>query len=211
VPRLTLALACALSLHPLAAGADSLRCDGGIVSTGDSKLDLVAKCGWPALREERTGEHVTVLRERRGPFTTKRTVSATSERWTYDFGPRRFIEIVRLELGRVVGVERGGYGYERAAAAGPPALPRARCAARFHEGESAYEVLARCGEPAFRDARLDVRTRILEDGSVLQADSVDVTVELWTYDFGSSTFVRLLTFEDGRLVRIETGGYGYAR
>lgn len=203
------------ALLPAAVRADdSLRCDGGIVSVGDSKLDLLGKCGWPALREERAGERTAVLRERGASVLVQRTVTASPERWTYDFGPNRFLQVVVVELGRVVRVERGGYGHERPAA-GPPGspLPRARCAARFREGETSYEVLTRCGEPAFRDARVDVHTRVQGDAAspVLLADSVEVTVEVWAYDFGPSTFVRLLTFEDGTLVRIETGGYGYAR
>jgi hypothetical protein len=202
----------ALSLVPAVAAADgSIRCPGGIVSTGDSKLDLVGKCGWPALREERAGERTVVVRERRGALLFQRAVASTSERWTYDFGPNQFIQHVVLDLGKVVSVERGGYGYERSPAPEAPPAPRARCGTSFHPGESSYEVLARCGEPAFLDARLDVRTRLLDDGSVVQAESATIAVEVWTYDFGPSTFVRRLTFEDGKLVREETGSYGYAR
>ena len=39
--------------------------------------------------------------------------------------------------------------------------------------------------------------------------SAGAAVEVWTYNFGSRTFVRYLEFENGTLVRIETGGYGY--
>jgi Protein of unknown function (DUF2845) len=61
--------------------------------------------------------------------------------------------------------------------------------------------------------RADVRTRFLGDerAPVVRGDSVTVTVELWTYDFGPSSFVRHLTFEDGTLLRVDTGSYGYAR
>jgi uncharacterized protein DUF2845 len=207
---------CAVALVPAAALASegSLRCDGGLVSVGDSKLDLVGKCGWPTLREDELGERTVVLLERRGPYAFNRSVTARVERWTYDFGTNRFIQIVVLEGGRIVRIERGGYGYGVAPAAARPPVPRALCAdPAFHEGDTAYEVLSRCGEPAFRELRVDVRTQVVggEHAPVVAVDSTTVAVEVWAYDFGPRAFVRHLTFEDGRLVRVETGSYGYAR
>lgn len=212
--RLTLAVvipALCLASLPMRAGADgSLRCAGGLVSAGDYKLDLVGKCGWPALREH-VSDRTAVQQDGMGRI---RSATASTERWTYDFGPNRFIQLVVLELGRIVSIERGGYGYQGEPRGPEATLPRARCPnAVFHEGESSYDVLTRCGEPAFREARVDVRSLVLggEGAPVIQAESVRVTVELWTYDFGPASFVRHLVFEDGKLVRVETGSYGYAR
>ena len=39
--------------------------------------------------------------------------SVRSETWTYDLGPDRFVVIATLEDGKVVSLERGGYGYAR--------------------------------------------------------------------------------------------------
>jgi hypothetical protein len=36
-----------------------------------------------------------------------------------------------------------------------------------------------------------------------------VTVEQWIYDLGRTQFTRILTFENNRLARIETGDYGH--
>jgi len=210
----SMAGAAGLALLPVPAAADgSMRCDGGLVSVGDSKLDLVGKCGWPALQEQQVGERTVVLRERRGLVSLDRRVTASTERWTYDFGPNRFIQIVAFELGKIVSIERGGYGYDRAGQAPRPPVPRARCTdAVFHEGEGIYEVLARCGEPAFREVRVDVQTRVLGDGPApALVEAASVAVEVWTYDFGPGSFVRHLLFEDGKLARVETGSYGYAR
>ncbi len=214
LPLRSAALGLAAALLPAGAAADSLSCDGGIVSVGDSKLDLVAKCGWPTLQEDLAGERTGAVLERRGSVSLQRTVVARIERWTYDFGPSRFIQIAVLEGGKVVRVERGGYGYAARPPVERPLIPRARCGDPvFHEGESTYEVLARCGEPAFRDAREDVRTRAVDGphGAVVVVDSTSVLVEVWTYDFGPGSFVRYLVFEDGRLLRVETGSHGYAR
>ncbi|MEN6321862.1 MAG: DUF2845 domain-containing protein [Syntrophaceae bacterium] len=35
-----------------------------------------------------------------------------------------------------------------------------------------------------------------------------VEIEEWTYNLGSSRFIYYLTFENGELTRIESGGYG---
>lgn len=120
------------------------------------------------------------------------------ERWTYNFGPERFIQIVSLKGGRVVAVERGSYGYELPEPDGPRdpiSIPRSRCEPdAFHIGDHTFEVLAKCGEPVFRDLRRK-----------------QTVVEVWTYDFGPRSFVRFLEFESGRLVRIRTGSYGYSK
>lgn len=178
-----------LGLAPSVAAADSIRCDGGIVSVGDSRLDLFAKCGPPALEE---AELV--------PATGNVDLSLLIERWTYDFGPDRFLMIVSLQGGKVIGVERGGYGYPhpdapRDAPRDQISIPRARCQHdAFRIGDRTFDVLTRCGEPVYRDLR---RGR--------------ATAEVWTYDFGPHTFVRFLDFEGGKLVRIRTGSYGYSK
>ena len=43
------------------------------------------------------------------------------------------------------------------------------------------------------------------------AGHVPVTVpkQVWTYNFGSSRLMYILTFLEGALVKIETGGYGH--
>ncbi len=59
------------------------------------------------------------------------------------------------------------------------------------EGLSAYEVLKICGQPAWVTAAPN-----------LFGD------EEWIYDFGSTKFMRRLTFRNDRLVRIEELGRG---
>lgn len=178
-----------LALASFSAAADSISCDGGIVSVGDSRLDLFAKCGPPALRELE-------------PVTTAANMdpSLVIERWTYNFGPNRFIQIVSLQGGKVISIERGSYGYPLPEPSKVPgsvqdSVPRARCEPdAFRIGDFTFDVLAKCGEPVYKDLR----------------PKQGVT-EVWTYDFGERTFVRLLEFTSGRLVRIRTGGYGYSK
>ncbi|GEJ58879.1 DUF2845 domain-containing protein [Anaeromyxobacter diazotrophicus] len=182
-------ISAALALGSAAASADSIDCAGGIVSAGDSRLDLLAKCGPPALQE---AEPILV--------TASGDLSLLLEWWTYNFGPQRFIHVVKLRGGKVLAIERGGYGYElpeppRGAPRDAAAIPRARCASdALRLGDRTFDVLAKCGEPVFRDLRRR-----------------ETVIEVWTYDFGPSSFVRYVELEGGRLVRIRTGSYGYSR
>jgi hypothetical protein len=208
-----LLLAACLAL-PQAARADSIRCDGGIVSVGDSKLDLLGKCGAPTLVEEQDVERSRVRLGPGGQALAGRSTIASVERWTYNFGPRQFVQYVTLEGGTVRAVERGSYGYDLGPRREePPAIPRARCdQLAFHVGDTSFDVLARCGEPALRDVRLVTRSASAPDGAGgLEATSVTEWVEIWTYDLGPQTLARRLTIAGGKVVRVETGSYGYSR
>lgn len=67
-------------------------------------------------------------------------------------------------------------------------------------GDSQYEVLAKCGQPAYRDR--DVQY-LLVAGVRLQRETI------WYYDFGANRFIHILHFRDGTLSGISLGGYGY--
>ncbi len=184
-----LIVAASVACSSTRAAADSMRCDGGIVSVGDTRLDLVAKCGPPALQE---AEPVLA--------TGYLDLALLIERWTYNFGPQRFTQVVSLQGGRIIAIDRGGYGYEveapKGAAPEAPPIPRARCTPdALHIGDRTFDVLARCGEPAYRDLR-----------QVSQS-----VAEVWTYDFGPRTFVRYVELQGGRIMQIRTGSYGYSR
>ncbi len=200
-------VAAALSAAP-DARADSLRCAGGIVATGDSKLDLLGKCGPPALEDGATVERAAV--DVNG--TVGRRVVAPVEIWTYDLGRNRFTQLVRIVKGKIVSIERGGYGY--AEERPPPQRPRkATCdPAALAEGKLKHEILAACGEPAVVDAWQEgvAVVRPAGDGAVV-AESVTRTIERFTYDFGPNRLVRYVQIEDGKATRVESGSYGYGR
>lgn len=60
-------------------------------------------------------------------------------------------------------------------------------------GLTPFEVYERCGAPEFESQFADYRY-----------PGILVYVDEWTYHLGSNKFRRLLTFENGRLVRVET-------
>lgn len=73
------------------------------------------------------------------------------------------------------------------------------------EGYSTSQVIKRCGNPAVREEIVVEFIRRYGDG--VEASRY-LTKEFWVYGASSSRFIRILTFEDGELVKIDTGGYG---
>ena len=97
-----------------------------------------------------------------------------------------------------------------------------RCKGRlvFH-GDSKFEVLATCGEPAWIEKRTIERIGRRDYGVCSNKDSdrgysgnpsvtvVPIEVEEWLYNFGPHRLLQILRFENGVLVDIEDGDYGF--
>ena len=96
----------------------AFRCGSKLVSIGDTKVEVLAKCGEPTLKEEISYETKGDLRgsgryRRRGRFTYQEKydeVSKKVEKWYYDFGSHKFIRILTFVGGVLKKVEMGGYG-----------------------------------------------------------------------------------------------------
>lgn len=96
-----------------------------------------------------------------------------------------------------------------------------RCGSKLVKvGDSKGDILRRCGAPTWRDSWQEERIeRVFGAPYSLGGKSwvtrvpvaavVTVTLEEWTYNLGSSQFMRILRFENNKLVNIETGDYGY--
>ena len=202
-------LVAALAAFP--AYADAVDCQGGAVFIGQTALDLLGKCGEPSWSDERIQERSTFVFDPSRQLSEVRKISVIVARWTYDFGPSRFIQTVTLEDGKVVAVDRGGYG-SAVAIPRPVRAVVVRCEPQrsFHVGDGMADVLSRCGEPVLRDSkRIERQLAIPDLYGVVYGESVAVDVETWTYNFGATAFQRRLTFVDGKLVKIATGSYGY--
>ncbi len=76
------------------------------------------------------------------------------------------------------------------------------------EGDIAALVLQRCGEPVHRQSW---QKELREGVGSSRETRRSVEVEEWTYNFGPSDFVYLLTFENGTLAAIRSTGRGYAK
>lgn len=89
-----------------------------------------------------------------------------------------------------------------------------RCGNRIVSvGATAGEVSDKCGEPVYVE-----RWEEGGDGYISQLFDYEterylaprlikapVRMERWTYDFGANRFIRYLTFQNSRLIKIETG------
>lgn len=90
-----------------------------------------------------------------------------------------------------------------------------RCSGRIIAvGDTQDYVLDKCGEPTSIEDRTDgiatgFRHSYPESHEELNYVITEMQVEVWSYNLGRTQFVRYLTFRNGRLVGMETGGYGY--
>lgn len=183
-------------LLPAGSYADSISCDGGIVSTGDTSVELIMKCGQPEWKDSRTEEIVERLDK-----GFRRTTLITIEDWTYNFGEAQFLRIVTLRNGVIAGIRTGqrGTGKEQASSDGA-------CGDRvISVGDTRTDILIKCGEPLYKNSHHEELKERFDDTSVR---TVVVTVEEWTYNFGPQRFLRVITFRNGAVVDIRTGGYG---
>jgi hypothetical protein len=96
-----------------------------------------------------------------------------------------------------------------------------RCGSRLvSDGDPIGEVRSVCGAPDASAQRKELRAvRRWVDGpcvndrgtvrcGYLEERMVEVVIDEWMYDFGPSALIRHLTFEQGRLIHVATGGYG---
>jgi hypothetical protein len=116
------------ALTPSNAQATSLRCGTRLITNGDYKDRVLSECGEP--------DHVQVWEEERvygfrhhpqyygvydnyeyvhpndgagQPYRIRKLVIV--EEWTYNHGPSRFLDHLRLENGVVRDITSGDYGY----------------------------------------------------------------------------------------------------
>ena len=197
VPSFFVLFLIAVSSVPASAVAsDTLRCGNRLVSVGNNKAEVLIKCGSPAWQDVWTDETITNVNT-----ADALRVSVDRERWVYNFGRKSFLRFLLFENGRLINIATGDYGYD---ANNPSA---ALCdSSKIQTGISQYEILQRCGEPAFKDSRkVEQLSTMDEHSSRLTIKRVDE----WTYNFGPNKFLRILKFENGQLVNVETGDRGF--
>jgi hypothetical protein len=183
-------------LIPLQAHADSISCDGGIVSSGDTSVELIMKCGQPEWKDSRTEKIVD-----KSDKDVKRKTYITIEEWTYNFGPQQFMRIVTIRNGVIAGIRTGTYGTLEGSDAPGPACEDSIISV----GDTKTDILVKCGEPYYKRSHQEELKERFDDSS---SRTVVVTVEEWTYNFGPQRFMRVLTFRNGMVVDIRTAGYG---
>jgi hypothetical protein len=86
--------------------AVAFQCGDRIVSTGDTKAEVIMKCGEPTLKDSREESIIEKI-----DANTKQKKTITIDEWTYNLGPDSFIRILRFENGKLVDIQTGNYGY----------------------------------------------------------------------------------------------------
>ena len=200
-----LALLAGLVAFFCAERAHALRCGTHLIDTGDTQTEVRARCGEPvdvAVRVEERAVHQAVAAGNGRAAIVSSAVSAVIETWTLNFGPQRFMVRVEFLDGLVSDIQTLGRGF-------PPEQLGTR-AYDVRLGQSPSRVRASWGEPAERNARVvqNAVTTSPIDG-VVQTSQRTTQVEVWVYNFGPLRYMRRVTFEDGRVVRIETLGRGF--
>jgi hypothetical protein len=82
----------------------------------------------------------------------------------------------------------------------------------INEGVTQVEVAARCGTAAQVDHRTSSVGTAVVDGThptYIAGSSEDRQVDIWTYKFGPNRLMQRIWFEDGRVTRVESLGYGF--
>ncbi len=106
----------------LANPAMALRCDRKVMSEGMRTIEIRKYCGEPTESQQRTVVRAGFPRRqgRTTPndnsqqellYNDRSYEEVLVEEWTYNFGPRRFMVVVRFVNGLVTDIEDLGYGY----------------------------------------------------------------------------------------------------
>jgi hypothetical protein len=87
-----------------------------------------------------------------------------------------------------------------------------RCGNRLVSlGEPRNAVLHKCGEPDTTDRRMTYR--VLPDSDPFRVARppvyIPVVIDVWVYNFGPRRFMQEFSFEEGRLIDVQSLGYGY--
>ena len=92
---------------------------------------------------------------------------------------------------------------------GPAAADSMRCGTKLMtDGDPLDKVAALCGPPVSIERREILRPYGYHRGITVHS-SYEVSVEIWTYNFGSHKLMYRLRFEDGLLVDVDTLSHGY--
>ena len=104
--RLFLFLVFFLILSATLSYADSMRCQGKMVSTGDISTKVLLTCGEPLSKEL-----VEIKKTKSSDSSTKDSKTEESkvfvEKWTYGFGKGRLLKILTFQEGVLKKIETG--------------------------------------------------------------------------------------------------------
>ncbi len=107
-------IAAAALAAPCFAQAESLRCSGGTVSEGESRVSVAYKCGSPLLQDSycKPIEYLPaapVQRSRAGLVVAPLPTCEQVDEWLYDRGPGNLMAKVRFRSAKVESIDYGRF------------------------------------------------------------------------------------------------------
>lgn len=101
----------AVAVLCIPASAESLRCSGGIVDEGDSRISVAYKCGQPLLTDSYCApvyyNYNQTLQPVPEPFAGAYVPCQPTEEWLYERGPGNLVATVRFRWGKVLSIIYG--------------------------------------------------------------------------------------------------------
>jgi hypothetical protein len=192
--RIASALIVAIVATPVSALAEGVRCGDQVIDVGDTALELETACGSPDHRDRRLVVENRVYQATRDAVEVAHVYEEV-ETWTYGAGDGLMMRIAEVRRGLVTAIRTVAVRRDR---------DLGRCLrASFASPALTGQVELACGRPD--DLSRWVEERVLRTKRGLEHRTI-VTHERWTYDPGPGRLIRIFAFEDGRLVRVTTGG-----
>lgn len=171
--------------------AEAFRCRGYLISPRDNMDKVLKYCGEPATRSERN----KVIIHRYLATLTETRDYIPYEYWVYDRGPHEFVRYLVFRYNTLEEIRTGDYGGREY-----PQLQFCQTSASGYYGASELEITNRCGAPSWQ---VHIQERLVPDGRGLDYETYSVvSVDEWTYDFGSSSARSTFRFEDGVLRQV---------
>ncbi len=95
--------------------AFAFRCGTKIVSEGDTRGEVAAKCGEPddVITQRSVFRRPVIWTQGRPYYIGEDFIEIPVEAWVYNLGPNKLMQRVRFEGGGVVEIESLGYGYNK--------------------------------------------------------------------------------------------------
>ncbi|MEJ0085856.1 MAG: DUF2845 domain-containing protein [Pseudomonadota bacterium] len=95
--------------------AFAFRCGTKIVSEGDTRGEVAAKCGEPddVITQRSVFRRPVIWTQGRPYYIGEDFIEIPVEAWVYNLGPNKLMQRVRFEGGVVVEIESLGYGYNK--------------------------------------------------------------------------------------------------
>ena len=97
-------------LLPVIAHADSMRCGSRLIKEDDTLEKVLEVCGEPAKRERTWMQRAPQFERGGQEYSFPGREDVPVDLWTYDFGPNKLMQRVRMVAGKVESITTLGYG-----------------------------------------------------------------------------------------------------